>query len=88
MTAAPRSASIFVLGALFRSIPTAFHPRAAFETRGDPTTRTESDATLGERERERELELGGYLLEDLVKVHPRSRVSGLWIRESCHTRVI
>ena len=26
------------------------------------------------------LELGGYLLEDLVKVHPHSRVSGLWIR--------
>lgn len=41
------------------------------------------DESGKERERERgggELELGGYLLEDLVKVHPHSRVSGLWIR--------
>lgn len=64
---------------LFRSIPTVFHPRAALETRGGPT--------MGKR-RKGELELGGYLLEDLVKVHPRSRSLRSVDTESCHTRVI
>lgn len=83
MTAAPRSASIFLLRALFRgpSLRSSILVRLLKHEQGPPERRAPWTTKVEKRGKGRGgLELGGYLLEDLVKVHPHSRVSGLWIR--------
>lgn len=86
MTAAPHSTSILVFGACLGSslwpsiVARLLKHEEPDEGAGQPNTRGQI-----KKEKERELELAGYLLEDLVKVHPSLRSVDT---KSCHTRVI